>query len=237
MAKTAREPHYLRIKNDLRRRLRRGEWRVGAAVPSEPSLTARYGVARMTVHRALRELAAEGLLTRTRGAGTFVAPLPAESSLLTVRSIHEEVAARGHRHSCRVLALEEVAADAALAEAFGLRPGARLFRSLLLHLEDGRPIQLEDRHANPALAPDYLGQDFTRITPSAHLSAVAALQGAQYQIEARIPPRPVAKHLQIAAGTPCLVVRRVTRARDQTASVAMLWHPGDRFRLTGGVER
>jgi GntR family histidine utilization transcriptional repressor len=57
----------------------------------------------MTVNRALRELAAEGLVTRVQGSGTRVAELHRISSRLTIRDIHEEVAERGHVHTTRVV--------------------------------------------------------------------------------------------------------------------------------------
>ena len=78
--------------------LARGRWAPGALMPSEAELVAQFGVSRMTVNRALRELQAEGLVTRAQGVGTFAAPLHRVSSTLTIRDLHEEIEARGHRH-------------------------------------------------------------------------------------------------------------------------------------------
>ena len=84
---------------------------------------------------------------------------------------------------------------------------------MIVHEENGQPIQVEDRWVNPACAPAYLEQDFTRITPNEHLMAAAPLQGATYSIEALPAPREVAEMLGIGAGQPCLVLRRRTTSQ------------------------
>ena len=56
----------------------------------------------MTVNRALRELQAEGLVDRVQGVGTFAAQLHRVSSTLTIRDLHDEIEARGHRHHAEV---------------------------------------------------------------------------------------------------------------------------------------
>lgn len=234
-ARNKTPPRYRQIKDDLLARIAAGEWPVGAAIPPEETLARAYAVARMTVNRALSELTQAGHLTRARGSGTFVAPPRVEASLLEIRNIADEIAERGHRHACEPRHLGKDAADAALAAAFDLRRGAALFRSVVVHRENGAPIQVEDRWINPAVAPAYLAQDFTTQTPSAYLSSVAPLTAASYTVEARLPTPEVAAMLAIDADAPCLVVHRRTRSGERVASVATLWHPGDRYRLTGGI--
>jgi len=78
---------YLAVKEHIRAKIQSGAWKVGDRVTSEHELVAELGVSRMTAHRALRELAAEGLLQRVAGVGTFVADGKAESSLLQVANI------------------------------------------------------------------------------------------------------------------------------------------------------
>jgi len=65
-------PLYRQLGDVLRARLKDGEFPVGALFPSEPQLCELYGVSRITVIRALNELARAGLLVRRRGLGTFV---------------------------------------------------------------------------------------------------------------------------------------------------------------------
>lgn len=229
-------PRYQQIKDDLLARIRAGEWKVGDAIPPEEGLARDFGVARMTVNRALRELTDAGVLTRTRGAGTFVAPPRVEAPLLEIRNIAEDIAARGHTHTAELVSLARGQAEGALADAFALPVGAPLFHSVLVHREDGRPIQVEDRWVNAALAPDYLRLDFSAETPNAYLSRVAPLASARLTVEARPAPRDIATMLGIDTRAACLVVHRVTRGADGVASVATLWHPGEHYRLHAVID-
>ncbi len=79
-------PAYQRIKNHISRPITSGRWQAGDAVPSEHALMQRFDVSRMTVNRAMRELVAEGLITRTRGSGSFVALKKAPPGRLEVTS-------------------------------------------------------------------------------------------------------------------------------------------------------
>src|SRR6185436_21090348 len=66
-------PLYRQIKALLLESLRSGAWRPGEAIPSEMDLASRYKVSQGTVRKAIDELAAENLLLRRQGKGTFVA--------------------------------------------------------------------------------------------------------------------------------------------------------------------
>lgn len=226
-------PAYRAIKAHILARIDAGEWREGDLIPSENELARQFDVARMTVNRALRELTDAQVLTRTRGAGTYVAPPRYESTLVEIRSIAEEIRARGHRHRAEVLRLEAQTAEAALAREMQLAAGARVFHSCLLHHEDEAPVQFEERWVNPALAADYLAQDFSRSTPNEYLVAVAPLQKVEYRIEARLPEAATRQRLHMGGGEPALLLHRRTWSRGAVASVANLWHPGHRYQFTG----
>ncbi|CAG9219162.1 Histidine utilization repressor [Paraburkholderia tropica] len=226
-------PAYQGIKDFILARIDAGEWGEGDQVPSENELAREFKVARMTVNRALRELTAEQVLTRVQGAGTFVARPKYESTLVAIRSISDEIVARGHRYRAEVLELGPLAADEALALEMGLRPHDTVFRSRVLHFENDEPVQLEERWVNPALAPDYAEQDFTQTTPNQYLVRVAPLQRVEYRIEALAPEGDTRAHLAMGEAEPCLVLHRRTWSRALVASVANLWHPGSRYRFTG----
>jgi GntR family transcriptional regulator, histidine utilization repressor len=224
---------YARVKQYLKQQLASGRWPPNALMPSEAELVVQFAVSRMTVNRALRELQGEGLVQRVQGVGTFAAPLHRVSSTLTIRDLHEEILARGHSHEARVHVAREEAAPAELATQLGLRPGDAVFHTLIVHFENGVAIQCEDRFVNPAWAPDYLKNDFTRITPTHYLLQVAPLWEAQYSIEASAPTPQEAELLDVAAGEPCLVVVRRTMSRGVPITLARLVHPGKRYALQG----
>jgi GntR family transcriptional regulator, histidine utilization repressor len=224
---------YVTVKAALRERIAKGGWKSGVRLPSERELVQAFGCARMTVHRALRELGEEGLIERRRGSGSYVAELHPISNLLQVRDIHDEIRARGHAHSTRVLGLAREKADAATAVAMRLPRGAAVYRVQLVHLESGVPIQLEDRHVNPALAPDLLARDFTQVTPSFVLFEHAPLTEAEQVVEAVLASAEQARALEVAVGSALLMVSRRTVSQGAVASIARLYHPGGRYRLIG----
>ena len=224
---------YARVKQHLKEQLARGRWPPGTLMPSEAELVAQFGISRMTVNRALRELQGEGLVERVQGVGTFAAQLHRVSSTLTIRDLHSEIVARGHRHHAEVHLARQEPAGAALAARLGLAENAPVFHTLIVHHENGVPLQCEDRYVNPACAPGYLGVDFTQTTPTHYLLEVAPLWEAQYSIEASAPTAREAKLLGIARGEPCLIVVRRTVSRGVPITLARLVHPGSRYQIDG----
>src|ERR1700757_5394204 len=99
---------YLQVKQYILQRITGGSLKAGERVPSENELVRELDVARMTANRALRELAADGVLVRVAGVGTFVAEPRVHSHPLEVRNIADEIRARGREHRVRVHALESV---------------------------------------------------------------------------------------------------------------------------------
>ncbi|WP_026182676.1 histidine utilization repressor [Leeia oryzae] len=226
-------PAYQAIKDFILTRVESGEWKEGDLVPSENELARQFNVARMTVNRAIRELTADQVLNRVQGAGTFVAQPKYQSTLVEIKSIAEEIMARGHQHQAIVLKLDAVVLDEVLAHEMHMKPKLPAFHSVLLHLENGTPIQLEERWVNPELAPDYAAQDFTTSTPNEYLVRVAPLQKVEYRIEARSPDASTRAALKMESSEPCLLLHRRTFSQGLVASVANLWHPGSRYQFTG----
>ena len=223
---TTQMPAYEQVKAFVKQQIGSGAWRPGDPVPSEAALQQQFGLSRMTVNRAIKELAVEGLVTRVQGSGTVVAQLHRISTTLALRDIHEEITERGHHHATQVLAVESARADAALAQVFKVRSGARLFHSVLLHLADGVAIQLEDRYVNPAAAPGYLGVNFNATTPTSYLLEHAPLTQASYSIEAALAGAAEAKALAIKRGDPCLVMTRRTVSGPNVGQIAPLVDAG-----------
>lgn len=221
------------VRNHVLSRIESGEWSEGARIPSEAKLVEQLGVSRMTVHNALRDLSAEGVLARRRGAGTFVAPRRSQSTFLELRNIHAEIEERGNRHSTDVLKLEAVSSDLAIATELNVPPGSDVFHSVLLHRENDRPLQIEDRWVNPRFSPDYLDQDFTRITPNEHLMAAGPLEEVEHVIQAVTADEAARELLEMAPDDPVLLMRRRTWSRGMIATSARLLHPGTRFSLAG----
>src|SRR6185312_4672513 len=110
MTSSAATARYLQVKKFVLARISAGTLAVGDRVPSENELVRELDVSRMTANRALRELAAEGVLVRVAGVGTFVAEQRVQAHPLEVRNIADEIRSRGHQHTAKVIALGSISA-------------------------------------------------------------------------------------------------------------------------------
>ena len=227
------QPLYLQVKRHILENIGSGKWGTSTRVPSENDIVKSFGVSRMTANRALRELRDEGVLVRIAGVGSFVADHHAHAHPLEIRSIADEIRDRGHVHRSQIHSLERIRAVGELAEDFGVAPRSELYCSVIVHFENDRPIQLEDRYVLPKLAPDYLKLDFSRTTPYDYLIKVAPLQEAEHVLRAEMPDELTRKLLAMKRDEPCLVVIRKTWAAGQIASVARLYYPGSRYEMSG----
>jgi len=224
---------YEQVKAYIMERIEGGEWGVGHRLPSESELVEILGVSRMTVHRALRELTSEGIVTRAQGVGTFVAEPAQQVELLELRDIAEDIAANGHRHTTRIVTLEAIRADSDLAMAFGQRPGARLFHSIIVHYEDETPLQVEERFVSPHFAPDYLEQDFTLSHPHRHLSAIAQPEEIEHVVFAVTPSLAICSLLDLEEPEACLQLMRRTWVDGRVVMKGIFTYSGSRYSFVG----
>lgn len=226
-------PRYQQLKDFIIEQISTGVLQPDDRVPSENELVESKQVSRMTANRALRELNDEGYVERVAGRGTFVSDYRARSHLVEVHNIADEISARGHAHASRVLRQSRQRARGEIAKALHVDQGTAVFHLLLIHTENGVPIQLEDRHVLASFAPQCLQQDFTAETPSAYLTDIAPLQEAEQAVRASLPNAAVRQHLGIGDDEACLVVLRRTWSKGRPVTFARLHHPGSRYELTG----
>ncbi|NNE22296.1 MAG: histidine utilization repressor [Rhizobiales bacterium] len=228
---TQAQPLYVQLKEHILARIRSREWAPGSRVLSENEIVEQFSVSRMTANRALKELTQEGFLARVPGVGTFVKEPPQRASLLEIRNIADEIAARGHFHSSEIAHKGLVDASPAIAEEFETNAGARLFHITMVHRENGVPVQLEDRYVNPLAAPDFLNLDFAGITPTAYLVANVPVDELEHTVEAMMPSPQEQALLDVPAGEPCLTLHRRSWSRDRVVTAVRFTYPASRHAL------
>lgn len=233
----ASPPLYQQIRQHLLDKIQCGAWQLNHQIPTEERLAKDFGVSRMTANKAIRDLVQQGYLVRQSGVGTFVADRKAESSLVEVSNIAEEVLSRGHQYSNKVLIQEAIEADDEVALRLGVRLGSQVFHTLLIHHENEVPIQLENRYVNPRWVPDYLKTDFSRYTPNEVLVAACPMTDMEHIVEAILVDDQTAKWLDTNTYTPCLSMVRRTWSDEHLISYARLIHPGDRYKLRSFLQR
>lgn len=222
---------YQQVKDFIVRNITSGTWRPGHRLPSENELVAKFGISRMTVNRALRELTAQGQVERVAGVGSFVAREKPQSTLLHIANLAEEIRRRGHDYHCDVLISERVSAPLEIAIALDLGVGMSVFHTLCVHREDGVPVQLEDRYVNPQAAPQFGQQDFTQVQPAEYLLHNIPCDQIEHVIDAVLPNAEQARQLEMDASQPCLLLTRRTWTHGLPVTLVRCLHPSNRYQL------
>tara|TARA_R110002020_G_scaffold76110_4_gene193190 strand:+ start:1397 stop:2152 length:756 start_codon:yes stop_codon:yes gene_type:complete len=223
---------YLQAKQFVLERTASGFWKPGDMIPSENQLVNELGMSRMTINRALRELTNEGYLERTSGVGTFIAERKPHSNLLQIANIADEIISRGHRYHCEVLELGRVAAPFTIASALELTTGSSVYHLRCVHYEEDLAVQLEDRYVSPAMAPDFILQQFDdTLQPSRYLLNTIPVDEIEHIVDALLPSDEDAKALKIDTTDPCLALMRRTWSASRVVTYVKFLHPSMRYRL------
>lgn len=229
--KSAPEPIYQQIKNDIEQKIAEGEWQAGRKLPSENELVIALGVSRMTVNRALRELTQQGLITRVHGLGSFVAETPRHASLIELEDIALEVANNGKQHSSKILVFEKRLASPEVARNMDIPTNSELYYLNMVHYQNDLPIQLESRYVNPALMPDFLSQNFNQQTSTSYLLSQFQPDEMEHIVSAVIADAKTRNMLKIGPDEPCLQLNRRTWKKNQVVTQVTLTYPGSRYNL------
>ncbi|WP_010201051.1 UTRA domain-containing protein [Psychrobacter sp. PAMC 21119] len=237
-------PAYQRIKNAILDNIHSGKWQAGNAISTEMALAAEFGVSRMTVNRALKELSEERVLERRQGSGTFVAQQQFNHTFVEVRNIAQDLKSANRDYQAQVVSKRTLTAamlDDELRRKFGIDKDddriehevAVLYEVKIIHFADGQPIQFEERWVDAAKVPAFIDQDFSVVNTSDYLIAKSPLERGNYTIRALAAFDEVASALQIAPQSPTLVLRRQTYSAGQVVTFVKMWHAGDRYQFSG----
>lgn len=222
-------PLYEVVKHFITDGIVSGDFVPGKKLPSESQLVAALSVSRMTVNRALRELTRDGVIFRMQGVGSFVSEAKPAASLAEVRDIRDIIAERGGRHSCKVLQAEHVVADKTVSDLFQLTDSVEVQQVVLLHYEDGHPLQLENRYVLKDFAPKLFKQDLAKTSLFHYLQSIAPLSELEHIVEAALPDEFEQEHLGLDGSQPVLRIRRRTWVGRKVVTLGYLSHPGESY--------
>lgn len=225
------QPLYIKIKQYILERIRSSEWPPDSKIPSEAQLVNELGASRMTVNRAIKELVTEGQLVRLSGVGTFVVKPKPRFAFFEIKNIVDEIKDWGGHHRSVVHLLQEEEATAEVARSMEIPIGSSVYHSMITHYDGDSPVQLSNRYVNPSLAPDYLDQDFTSITPYQYLLNNVVLTEVDQYLEAVLPDQLTQELLEVEPQEPCLSLRRRTFCLKRISTSSQFIYPGLRFTL------
>jgi len=231
MLNTERGSLHQRVTDDLLERIGRGEFPPGNPLPTEMALCDHYGVSRITVRHAISALVDRGIILRKRGVGSFVsgrARGPREFNLI------------GFMDDSRVftnsieLDLPETA-DAEIAAALALEPGAAIRHIRAVGHRDGEQLTVVDAYSSDAPEKRVSVEDFHASIPSAHAMARRIgrrVERAEQELDAVIATPEDARLLGVTPGRPIMRTRRVyfSVTGQRVNYMVIRYHP-DRYRF------
>jgi len=222
---------YKQIRLDIERRILSGEWPPGHRIPFEHELMAGYRCSRMTVSKALSELAQADLIERRRRAGTFVRRPKFLSAVLTISDIRAEITALGRSYGYQLIKCSRRAANAADRTRLGVEKAAKVIAIACLHSADDVPFAIEDRLIDLDAVPEAGTADFAAEPPGSWLLHHVPWTEAEHAISAISADDEAAGALEIAIGAPCLVIDRHTWRSGRPLTAVRLIYPGDSHKL------
>ena len=226
-------PFYVQIREALRARIVNGDFFPSTRLPSESDLERSYGVSRITVRQALRDLARDGLLHKVHGKGTFAGRPKAAQDITRLRGFGEAMAEQGRQTANKVLSFKQVSANVHVAAQLNLEAGALVSELQRLRLLDDEPISVDHTYL-----PVHLGEQVAKfdlgkrdVFEIIETELGIELAEARLEIEAIRGTRSLAESLGTRVTDPILKVSRLT---STTAGIAIdyehLYYRADRFK-------
>jgi len=217
MASPLFQPLYQQIKGLITKKLISGEWAPGEAIPSEMEFAAKFGVSQGTVRKAIDELAAENIVVRRQGKGTFVATHNEERVKLRFLRL---VAADGSKELLdnRLLSCVRSKAPANIARLLDIKPGCAVIDIKRLLLFSNKPLIL-DHIILPAITfkgitsgqiNEFNGSMYRMYETQLGISMVRA----EERLSAVSADTEIAAHLNLKPGSPLLRIERVSYTYD-----------------------
>jgi len=225
-------PRHTEIKTYLLDRMRSGALKPDDKTESENELARRFSVSRLTVQRAIRELVAEGRLTRVQGSGTFVAPKPKGFSLFEVRDIADQVRQQGGDPRTEVLIQRQCVPEEKVRLLLELEEGEPVFEAVLLRRNGDQPVAIEVRHIRREAYPDFLEHDFEKESIYEFLASHAVLGELETTLSAISPYPLTCQRLNIRPGDPCLYLERRNRVDGKVLTLSCFTFAGSRMSLS-----
>jgi GntR family transcriptional regulator len=234
-------PYYAQVKEALRERIERGEFRPGDQIPGEPELCLLLGVSRTVVRQALTELAYEGLIVRAKGKGTFIAEQKIVEGLAQrLTGFYEDMESRGLAPYSRVLKQHLAPANTKIAGYLNVAPGATLIEIERLRFIQDEPLVLVQTYIPYDRCPGILNADL------AHQSLYALMEqeyglviaSGRRTLEAVGATQREAELLLLEIGSPLMLIDSVSYLEDGTPiEYYHALHRGDRSRFEAELLR
>jgi GntR family transcriptional regulator len=244
LAQKSPVPLYYRLYAILRERITNGAHPVGSILPSEAELTEAFKVSRITAKRALDELAAEGLVVRTRGRGTTVtgrasAVISARPIMASIDGLLENLNTIGRETSVEVIEFGYTAPPDFVRQQLALAAGIRVQRAVRVRSLDGEPLSQSTTFVPERIGRAWRDRDLA-ITPLIDLLERTGIVvgAAEQSLSATAADTLTAPRLKVGVGMPLLLMKRCVKDinGEPVQYIEILYRP-DRFEYRMSLTR
>lgn len=227
------KPLYLQIYEELLDLIDSGNLKTGDQFPRELELVERYGVARITVRRAISDLVLEGRLIRRAGKGTFVAAPKIDRYIIDVSSFTTRMGVLGNQARARVLEMRTIPASQRLSRELEVPPESPILELTRLRYSNSELVALETSFLSLVRCPNLDQIDFNK-------RSLYEVVKSEYGLEPRHATRSLeitrangweAQHLNISKSTPLFLLRAKVESDDTPIEYIKTLLRGDRFRF------
>ena len=233
---SANIPLHQRILVEIEGRIVSGAWPPGYRIPFEVELARQYACSRMTVSRALTQLARRGLIERRRKSGSFVKQPVAHSAVLEIHDIQSEVQSLGLVYDYRLLSRVIRKASAADRQRLDVAAPAKILELTCCHLAGERPFCFEQRLISLATVPAAAAEPFSTIAPGRWLTEQLPWSAAEHTIRSIPADDRIAAVLRAPPGTACLAIDRRTWSNGAPVTSVSLIYLGTSHELVARFE-
>lgn len=233
------QPLYLQIKEALKKQILAGDYAPYQRMPSESELMNTFGVSRITVRQALRDLHSEGLIFSTQGKGTFASKPKAMQDIQHLQGFDEAMKPQGYETSARLVSIREVAANKDVQDKLNVSAKDRVVEVVRVRYLNREPVSVDRSYFPLAIGQGLFSKDLSHdIFPMLENQLGIVLGAAEISLEARPADAEVAAHLELELGSPIMWVERLTRDSNNNAiDYEYLAFRGDSYKYRFQIER
>ena len=215
------------VRDEIRARILSRTYAPGDKLPRDQDLALELGCARTTVHRAMQDLSAAGLVERRRKGGTHVRTDPVTRATFEIPITRREVEQRGSKYDYQLISRRIEDSPLPVMARFGIQNPVAMLHVKALHLADNRPYILEDRWIDTRSTPDILDVDLSRESANEWLVRQKPYSRIDVRFYAVNAEGETAANLAAPIGSALLVLERTTWIGDEPiTSVQAVAAPG-----------
>lgn len=225
---------------DIYEKIVKEELKPGDKIPTENELIEMFGVSRITVRQAIKELVNEGFLIKKQGRGTFVTQPNVRMEMYALTGFFEDLISRGINPKVKVISMDTIPAIKNVAENLKIKDGDPVLCIERVINLDGVNISHDFSYLPISVGKMLKGDDVesTSIFKLIEEKTSYLIGEAEYSVQAVPASKNTAKLMEIAPGEPILLIKRITYAQDSTPlDYEVLLYRGENFRYVSRLKR